>query len=127
MLESGGKITEAVIIDGVRQEMIYWERKREGLEMSVVDNIREIIMLRKYDLRRGYAIFQNTLVEDETQLCQLLCRIFDEEEKEIEKEHQKSFVTDDYEKDITIWISKRTRERSTIGAFQGCMKLLIRL
>lgn len=74
MLESGGKITEAVIIDGVRQEMIYWERKREGLEMSVVDNIREIIMLRKYDLRRGYAIFQNTLVEDETQLCQLLCR-----------------------------------------------------
>ena len=86
MLESGGKITEAVIIDGVRQEMIYWERKREGLEMSVVDNIREIIMLRKYDLRRGYAIFQNTLVEDETQLCQLLCRIFDEEEKEIEKE-----------------------------------------
>lgn len=27
----------------------------------------------------------------------------------------------------TIWISKRTRERSTIGAFQGCMKLLIRL
>ena len=49
MLESGGKITEAVIIDGVRQEMIYWERKREGLEMSVVDNIREIIMLRKYD------------------------------------------------------------------------------
>ncbi len=100
MLESGGKITEAVIIDGVRQEMIYWERKREGLEMSVVDNIREIIMLRKYDLRRGYAIFQNTLVEDETQLCQLLCRIFDEEEKEIEKEHQKSFVTDDYEKDI---------------------------
>ena len=51
MLESGGKITEAVIIDGVRQEMIYWERKREGLEMSVVDNIREIIMLRKYDLR----------------------------------------------------------------------------
>ena len=64
--------------------------------MSVVDNIREIIVLRKTDLRRGYAIFQNTLVKDEAQLCQLLCRIFDEEEKEIEKEHQKSFVTDDY-------------------------------
>ena len=68
--ESGGKITEAVIIDGVRQEMIYWERKREGLEMSVVDNIREIIVLRKTDLRRGYAIFQNTLVKDEAQLSQ---------------------------------------------------------
>uniref|UniRef100_UPI0022E4C736 hypothetical protein n=1 Tax=Enterocloster aldenensis TaxID=358742 RepID=UPI0022E4C736 len=40
------------------------------------------------------------MVKDEAQLCQLLCRIFDEEEKEIENEHQKSFVTDDYEKGV---------------------------
>ena len=98
--QNSGWMTWAVIIDGIRQGMLYWEGKREGLEMSVIDRIKIIIESRKTNLRIGYAISQNTLVENEDQLCRLLCRIFDEEQKEIDKEHQKPFVTDDYEKGI---------------------------
>ena len=34
--QNSGWMTWAVIIDGIRQGMLYWEGKREGLEMSAV-------------------------------------------------------------------------------------------
>ena len=43
--QNSGWMTWAVIIDGIRQGMLYWEGKREGLEMSVIDRIKIIIFI----------------------------------------------------------------------------------
>lgn len=62
--------------------------------------IRNLIISHKEDIPKGFQLLETTSSESRSGMLQLLVRLFEEEEKVIQKEHKKSYVTDDYENGV---------------------------
>lgn len=73
------------------------------MEHKIVKSIKIVIETNKNEIPKGYKLWENRKLENFEsleELIRLLRDIFSEEEKAIEYEHQKSYVTDVYENGV---------------------------
>lgn len=70
------------------------------MQNGLIKEIQVLLEVYANQVPKGYELWQKKRPETVEELLAFLCELFREEEKEIEEEHKKSFVTDDYENGV---------------------------
>lgn len=64
---------------------------------EMIKTIKRLVMLNKDQVPKGSLLWNKKPIKDVDDLMNFLVELFNKEEEEIRKEHEKKFVTDDYE------------------------------
>ena len=64
---------------------------------EMIKKIKMLVMLNKDQVPKGSLLWNKKPIKDVDDLMDFLVELFNKEEDEIRKEHEKKFVTDDYE------------------------------
>ena len=77
---------------------------------EMIKKIKMLVMLNKDQVPKGSLLWNKKPIKDVDDLMNFLVELFNKEEEEIRKEHEKKFVTDDYEdgvRSFATWLMER--------------------
>lgn len=73
--------------------------------MGLIENVKRKVEIYKNELQGGYALLKKTQLEGEEDTLVFLRKLFEEEETRISAEHNKPYITDDYENGVRQFAS----------------------
>ncbi len=73
---------------------------------EMIKTIKRLVMLNKDQVPKGSLLWNKKPIKDVDDLMNFLVELFNKEEEEIRKEHEKKFVTDDYEDGVRSFATR---------------------